>query len=59
MLKSYLAHLEMRVQGLEKLLGPTQDYHENEIKEVREGINDLLAKVHKDVSRKCTALSFS
>lgn len=53
MLNSYLASLELRIQGLEKLLGDSKEYRESEVKEVREGISDVLAKVHKDVSRKC------
>ena len=53
MLDSYLGSLELRLQGIEKLLGSTSEYKESDIKEVKEGISDVLAKVHKDVSRKC------
>ena len=53
MLKSYIANLELRVFAIEKLIGSINEYNENNIKEIREGINEMASKVHKDVNRKC------
>ncbi len=53
MINSYLAHLELRVVAIEKLLGDVKEFKESDIKDAREGINEIVSKLQKDVSRKC------
>ena len=53
MFKSYLAHLELRVEAISKLIGSTGEFKEGDVKEVREGINEITVKLHKDNFRKC------
>lgn len=48
--------LELRLVATEKLIGNVADYKESETKEIRDGINDILSKMHKDISRKCILL---
>jgi len=56
MIKTYLVQLELRLVATEKLIGNVADYKESETKEIRDGINDILSKMHKDISRKCILL---
>ena len=56
MIKSYLAQLELRIEAVSKLLGDTSDFKESDVKDVKEGINEVVSKLHKDNSRKCNDL---
>ncbi len=57
MLKTYLCQLELRVQAIEKLIGPISEYSEGSIKDIREAITDFTAKIPKDVRTKCIVLT--
>lgn len=54
MIKQYVMQLELRIAAIEKLVGNVADYKESEVKDIREGITDVAAKLNKEVSRKCT-----
>ncbi len=53
MLKSYLTSLEKRIEAIQKFIGDVDSYKESDIKEIRDGVNDTIGKMHKDVQRKC------
>lgn len=57
MIKSYLAHLELRIQAISHLLGNVSDLKEPLLKDIREGVNEVVSKLHKDNARKCTSPS--
>lgn len=56
MIKTFLSQLESRVQAIEKLIGPINEYSEKEVRDIRDGINDFSSKLPKDIGRKCINL---
>lgn len=53
MIKEYLVKLELRIQAIQKILGNIAEFKESDIRDVRDGISDVISKLHKDNSRKC------